>query len=1111
MCLDGLPHIVNVARMVGDAYERSPLPWLDELEAKFANLASLSTDNSVGLDNKLTLAAEHLASPPQGMTLTAPADCLKQLCNMRATRYNRHQDLDDLQKAIEWAELEMDSGQSDDTMGADRLDLLGHLLAIRFTRLGDLDDLQKAITWAELAVAVATEDDTNRAIYLDHLCENLGDRYERLESLDDLDQAILCSEEALAATTPDDIKYTQRSSHVGYWLKERYERTGSLSDLEQAVRRGEKAIAALSLDVPKQEQYFHYLSVWQGMRYERTGDLKDLEQAMLRAVEAVSMTTLDHPKYAMYLSNQATWHQRKYERIGELNDLEQAILLNERAVSATPLVSASRGGRLNSLGAAFGQRYERVGALEDLEQAILQTEAAVTATTSLAIRAIFADNLGNWLRIRYQRTGMPDDINKAITHCENVVAVTPRGHPRRPGYLNTLSNTLGLRFEQTGCLSDVEQAILHSEEALTALLPDDPERYRVLNNLASRLQMRYQRMETLADTERAILLGEEALTAQPPNHSDRAMSLFNVGQWLTILYARTRNQNDCDRAIRYLTETVEMDLARPTTRLHAARVIIPILQKEQNWERLSEITEIAVNLLPRLSSRSLRQKDQQHWMKHYSGLACCAAAAALEAGKSASDAVRILELGRGVIANLQFETRSDISHLHEQHPEIAEEFERLRDLLDSASSESKAAETTVPVSSGRHALCLKLDQTITRIRQLPNFQRFLRSPRETELMAAAVSNSIIVINISFRCDAFLVQQHSIKALELPKLQENEIREWAALLKSGKSRRSQMLKLFKWLWDVMAGPILQELGFVATTGQKPRVWWIPTGSLCHLPIHAAGYHFGDFSQTVLDRVVSSYSPSINALLYARRNKERSAQRQILENFVLTSMEKTPGSWMSDLKFAKKEIEVIGELLEHASVSTITLETPTKVQVLNELPRCKVIHFAGHGESHPTDPLKSSLLLNDWQQNPLTVEDLMAMKLHQNPPFLAYLSACSTGDNKVNELLDEGIHLMGACQLAGFQNVIGSLWEVSDSHCVQVANDVYDAMIKAQMTDQSVPLGLHNAVINLRGGHPCTSGTSTISAARNARVVEIVTDPENSIMDPSIWAAYIHMGI
>jgi CHAT domain-containing protein len=76
--------------------------------------------------------------------------------------------------------------------------------------------------------------------------------------------------------------------------------------------------------------------------------------------------------------------------------------------------------------------------------------------------------------------------------------------------------------------------------------------------------------------------------------------------------------------------------------------------------------------------------------------------------------------------------------------------------------------------------------------------------------------------------------------------------------------------------------------------------------------------------------------------------------------------------------------------------------------------------------------SSLVVTDWKETPLTVKELVAKKLHQNPPFLAYLSACSTAKNQAEVLQDEGLHLMAACQLAGFQHVIGSLWAVSDSY-------------------------------------------------------------------------------
>lgn len=43
-------------------------------------------------------------------------------------------------------------------------------------------------------------------------------------------------------------------------------------------------------------------------------------------------------------------------------------------------------------------------------------------------------------------------------------------------------------------------------------------------------------------------------------------------------------------------------------------------------------------------------------------------------------------------------------------------------------------------------------------------------------------------------------------------------------------------------------------------------------------------------------------------------------------------------------------------------------------------------------------------------------------------LAYLSACSTAEDKVMKFTVENIHIAAAFQLPGFPHVIGTLWEV-----------------------------------------------------------------------------------
>ena len=777
-------------------------------------------------------------------------------------------------------------------------------------------------------------------------------------------------------------------------------------------------------------------------------------------------------------------------------------------MSAAPLSHTSRANLVSNLGLMLISRFGRTGDFDDLQQAILHLEEGVTSNSpDQTDRSACLGNLGKGLYTRYGRTEDIEDLQLAISRTQDAVGATPPDDSEFAISLNNLGTMLRSRFDRNGDLNDLQLAISRMEEAVVATPVGHYNRAAYLSNLGDGFSSKFDRTEKINDLQLGISRTEQAVAEAPQDHPDRADYLNNLAERLLLRHSHAEDPDDCDRAISCLRESVTLHSAATTSRIDAALVAISFLDEDRNLIEASEITRIAVNLLPRISPRALRQTDQQHMIKKYAGLASHAAAAALQVGRSATDAVQLLEIGRGVIANLQFESRTDLHDLREQHPQIAKEFEKLRDDLDMSNNQSLVSKDLTILRPSRYTTSLELDNTVDKIRQLPNFQRFLCSPTAEELMmAAAPMHPVVLINVSsFRCDAFIIQHQNISVLNLSRLLVSDIEENVELLRRG-LRTRQLFELLEWLWDVAACPILEKLGFCESVmAEWPRICWVPTGPLCHLPIHAAGYHCKPGCQTVLDQAVSSYSPSIKALLYARRNAAQRIQTQACSKAVLVLMNRTPGC--TELAFATKELNELESLIPD-SLPKVILHRPSKEQVLNALQDCTVFHFAGHGQSHPLDPSMSTLLMSDWQKNPLTVKDLVAMKFHQNPPLLAYLSACSTGNNQVDSLVDEGIHLMGACQLAGFRNVIGSLWEVSDKHCVDAAKDVYETMIKAGMSDESISLGLHNAVMNLRGGR---GRTGMNRDARNARLIETEESLETRIGDPFIWAAYIHMGI
>jgi CHAT domain-containing protein len=134
-----------------------------------------------------------------------------------------------------------------------------------------------------------------------------------------------------------------------------------------------------------------------------------------------------------------------------------------------------------------------------------------------------------------------------------------------------------------------------------------------------------------------------------------------------------------------------------------------------------------------------------------------------------------------------------------------------------------------------------------------------------------------------------------------------------------------------------------------------------------------------------------------------------------------MEYTPGS--RRLPFAKDEITMLHESCKSLSLNPIE-PGQSKKDVMDHLRDCEIFHFAGHGHTDFDNPSNSHLRLQDWKNEPLTVQDLLETSLHNNPPFLAYLSACGTGRVDEGRFIDESLNLISAFQLASGTSLVHS---------------------------------------------------------------------------------------
>ncbi|KAK3938436.1 CHAT domain-containing protein [Diplogelasinospora grovesii] len=710
-----------------------------------------------------------------------------------------------------------------------------------------------------------------------------------------------------------------------------------------------------------------------------------------------------------------------------------------------------------------------------------------------------------------------EDLEQAIRRAQEAVALTHWRHPKRASYLNGLGNAWAWKYRRTKDPADICQAIFYLELAIDFSPPNLPDRLSWLSNLGTISSWRYEQTGALSDLEYAISRTEQAMKTMPDNHPNRALSHSSLGDLLCCRHDRTRRRLDIEGSLRHYKSSWGFVNAPPVVRIKAAHKAGGILLSLDGWQESSELLQQAVHLLQSISAGNLQQQDQQHMLGEFAGLATLAASAALQAGRGPIHTLRLLELGRGVMAGLRFGSHRDALSPRKRLPELPERLGQGQDSPNSTSSR----QLTVNVRETSQQCCKTEGANQMRtIRQSVRSTSLLLSPTEIELQSAASNGPIVVINTSpARCDALLVSNDGVRSIHLHGLRYVDIVEKAQLLHSLKVvraasspseeivRRSSdhMVQILEWLWLAAASPILAELGYRGPPRQGdnwPRTWWIPTGLLSLLPLHAAGRHgaAGGGTDTVIDRVISSYSPSLRALLHTQQ-RPRDDYRIPPRDALLVSMETTPDC--SSLHKVGAEVTAVTRFLSSGLClkRPTVMQQPRKEQVLAGLKSCDIFHFAGHAMSDPADPSKSHLLLQDWQQDPLTVQDLTELDRggieNPHPPFLAYLSACSTGIMSPAEsrLYDESITLMTACQMAGFRHTVGSLWDVcDDDHSVETASEFYKALGREFETleDSAVALGVHSAARHIRD---MTRGNSCFFSEQG---------------DPFAWAAFIHMG-
>lgn len=837
-------------------------------------------------------------------------------------------------------------------------------------------------------------------------------------------------------------------------------------------------------------------------QYDASGEVGNLDQAVVLAERALRGTPDDNPDYQVYLSSLGIILAKRFKATASLTDINRAIDVAQKAVYATAHDDPKRALNLSNLGAALTCRFEYSGSQEDLHQAVDATQGAVNATDQGdPQRGGRLCNLGAALLRQFGRSGALEDLNRAVEVGEQAVAATPQGHPKRAGFLANLGNALLKRFELQGDPEDLDRGIAAGQEVVKLTPLGHYERPAYLSNLSGYLQLRFLHSHRLEDADSAVQVGGEAVSATSEGHPAAAGYLLTLGNALQERFARTWEENDAYRAMEAYRKAAGLSSGPFDVRAKAALELGRLAAGGERWDDAVEGYSMAIDLVELVASRGLRRGDQEFRLRELDGLGPEAAAACIQAGRRRR-AVELFEQGRGVLFSRLLDNQTDLADLQKAHPVLAEEFSRRRDEIDRPfpSLSGFAATEAVSVEVARIAAERRQEATgvfygvLAEVRRLPGFEKFLAPKPVRELLPAAMGGPVVLINVAWlRSDALILMPGGVDVLSLeglgPEVVDDQVRVFLEALDQLQDparlvrthAETALAEVLGWLWERVTRPVLDHLNYFGHEGKDakwPHVWWCPSGRLSMLPLHAAGRH--DLAQghadAVIDRVVSSTIPTVRALLHARRPVRTPANGRAL----IVAMPYTPEQ--ANLPGAAEEANTLQRLLE-GRVDVLGLPgTPpaTYSNVVDSLSNHVWAHFACHGVSNLADPSASHLLLSDYQNRPLSVVDVMEIRLENVE--LAFLSACTTARTGL-ALPDEPIHLAAAYELAGYRHVVACLWPIDDAETAWLCKDFYSHI-------GSIPGVVENAAASLH------------HAARRLRATNRA--------HPSRWAPYTHFG-
>jgi hypothetical protein len=311
-------------------------------------------------------------------------------------------------------------------------------------------------------------------------------------------------------------------------------------------------------------------------------------------------------------------------------------------------------------------------------------------------------------------------------------------------------------------------------EHAVQLTPDGhPDKSAMLNNLGNSLLHHFKRLGDLGDMKMSVLMKEHAVKLTPDGHPNKPSMLNNLGNSHLICFERLGIHEDLEAAISDFSSSASSGLGSISVQFHSSSMWASCAQLSHNYSVLDAYTR-AFQLLPQLAWLGLSISDR-HYHLFKAGEVVRNAVAAAIAAEQYDTATEWLEQGRSIVWGQLLQLRNPVNHLQDKHPDIAAKLQHLSKALEGTSDQNDfklASTTSQPLFHGSekhyHELAHERDELLKKIHTLPGFETFLLPKKFSQLIPAACSGPVIMVNISkARCDALILLPDLNDVLHIP--------------------------------------------------------------------------------------------------------------------------------------------------------------------------------------------------------------------------------------------------------------------------------------------------------------------------------------------------------